>query len=178
MQKRAWLIILISIAIAIGLNNILFVTNLAAYSPGYQEAAEKLYAPSFGMQIVYTVLLAPIIEEFVFRGLIFKVLRKWIPFVFAMSISAVLFGLYHGNLVQFVYAGICGLLFAYLCEKFKTILAPMFSHMIMNLVAVTMTQWKGFQWIFENPFRVVLSTILCIIVIGKTFIKIQKMDVT
>lgn len=178
MQKRAWLIVLISISVAIGLNNILFLTNLVAYSPRYQEAAETLYAPSFGMQVLYTVLLAPIVEELIFRGLVFKVVRKWLPFWVATSVSALLFGLYHGNLVQFVYASVCGVLFAYLCETCKTLFAPVLSHMVMNLVSVTMTQWKGFQWIFTHPLKVVVSTLLCVVVFWVGFIQIQKMDVT
>lgn len=171
-------LILISVAVALGLNNLLLLSNIAAYSPKYQEAVEILYQPSFELQILYTVVMAPVIEELLFRGLLFKVLRRWLPFWLTMSISALGFGLYHGNLVQFIYATLCGFLFAYFCEKFHSLMAAIFSHMIMNLVSITMTQFGFFQWIFSNPFTIIVSTVLCVILFGYGFWNIQKMDVT
>ena len=145
---RDYCVIAVSgIALAIGLNYILLVIDLAQYSEAYQDAVEVLYAPPFIQQILYTGILVPILEELIFRGLVFKVLRKWIPFLWAMLISAILFGVYHGNLVQFVYAGLCGLFLAYLYEKYDSILAPIWSHMIMNIAVCTMTEFGVFSWL-------------------------------
>ena len=183
MQKRValkdyWLILAASIALAVGLNHILMILDVAKFSPAYQEAVKVLYAPPFGQQLLYTGLLIPIIEELIFRGLVFKVMRKWAPFVVTMIVSAFLFGIYHGNLVQFLYAGICGLWLAYLYEKEKSIVVPIALHMCMNITSCTMTEFGIFTLIFKNPVSVWGITIGCILVFLISFFSIQKLDVT
>ena len=183
MQKREVLkyicgILLASISLVIGLNNILQMLNIAQYSKAYQEAAETIYAMSFWNQIWSTGLLIPILEELLFRGMAFRLLRRWIPFGWAMLITAVLFGVYHGNLVQFIYATICGLFLAYLCEKFGTVLASIAAHMAMNLVACIMTEFATFYWMFETGWRVSIITAICVVIFAVSFVWIQKMDVT
>ena len=166
------------IALAIGLNNIILLLDIPKYSRAYQEAAEVLYAPSFGKQILYTGLMIPVIEELLFRGLAFRILRKWVSFVRAMLVTAFLFGLYHGNLVQFIYATLCGLFLAYLCEKFQTVLAPIAGHIVMNVTACTMTEFQWFSWMFGSVWRVIVITIICVLIYGTMFCFLQKMDVT
>lgn len=161
--RKYWAIVVFSIALCIGLNNILLFIDLAKYSEAYQKASEILYAPPFLQQLLYTGILVPIMEELIFRVLIFKVLRKWIPFVWAMLISALLFGVYHGNWVQFVYAGLCGLFLAYVYEYYGSFLAPVMAHVVMNLVVCTMTKIGGFTWMFEGTARVIVVTIVCVV---------------
>ena len=172
--KHYWMILIISIATAIGLNNILLLVDLAKYSEAYQKAAEILYAPSFVEQILISGMVVPVMEELIFRGLVFKLLRRWLPFVWAMLASAVSFGVYHGNLVQFVYATLCGLLLAYLYEVYGSILAPIMAHMVMNLTAVIMTEYGVFEWIFESVVCVLAVTVLCVVAGCLMFVQIQK----
>lgn len=172
--KEYVIIIFMSVSLAVGLNNILLFLNLAEYSTAYQEAVEVLYAQGLLEQIFITCILVPIIEEFIFRGFIFKILRKWIPFVFAMVISAVLFGFYHGNLVQFVYATLCGFVLAYLYERFQSMVVPVVSHMVMNLVAVLFTEYRIFSWMLGSTYRAVEITLLCVAEFGFSFYYLQK----
>lgn len=162
--KEYAIVLVMSISLAIGLNNVLLLVDLAKYSEAYQEAVGVLYALSFPKQIFLTGILIPIVEELIFRGLLFKTLRKWIPFVFSMVISAVLFGLYHGNLVQFVYATICGLMLAYLCERFQSVIVPICAHIVMNLMAVLFTEYEVFAWMFDELYRMICLTALCALV--------------
>ena len=162
--KMCAMIVIISAATAIGLNNIISLINLAAYSEKYQKTAELLYTPSFGMQILYYGLAVPIIEELIFRGIFFQILRKWIPFVGTMILSAVLFGVYHGNLVQFVYASICGLLLAYFCEVCHSLIASIFSHMTMNIVVCTLVYIGGFGWMMDELWKTILFTGVCVVI--------------
>ena len=154
MQKRNVLkdfgiVTIVSILLAVGLNCLLLFINLPQYSERYQEANLLLWAPPLWQQILYNAILIPIFEEAVFRGLLFRVLRKWISFPWATLISAVAFGAYHGNLVQFVYAGICGVLLAYWYEKSQSIIAPIWSHMVMNLTAIVLTQTGALMWLMK-----------------------------
>ena len=161
--SKYWMIVVFSVALSIGLNNILLIIDLEKYSEAYRKASGIIYALPFSYQILYTGILVPILEELIFRLLIFKVLRKWIPFVWAMLISAFLFGLYHGNLVQFVYASLCGLFLAYVYETYGSLLAPIIAHMVMNIVVCAMAKIGGFTWIFEGVARTIVVTVVCVV---------------
>lgn len=180
MQKRIslkhyWRIPIISIAAAVGLNIILLASDIARYSEAYKKAAEVLYAPSFAVQILYSGILMPILEELLFRGVLFRLLRRKLPFVWAAVLSSIVFGVYHGNLVQFIYASLCGLLLAYLYEVYKSIAATIFAHMVMNITANIFTELGVFSWILGNVLCVVLFTFICTVIVLSTFICIQKM---
>lgn len=75
---------------------------------------------------------APIVEEIVFRGVIMRGLEPYGK-RFAILASAVLFGLFHGNLVQSPYAFAVGLVFGYTAMEYSIAWA-MVLHMLNNLV--------------------------------------------
>lgn len=102
----------------------------------YNEVSQILYSGPLLIQILASSVAAPLIEEFLFRGLLYKRIRTYLKMVPSMLISAVIFGLMHGNVVQFLYAFILGLFFAFVYEKFKTIWAPVIFHAGANLIAV------------------------------------------
>ena len=183
MQKRdvlrhVGIIAILSIATSVALNILLLLSALPQYSARYQEASAILYSPPFWQQLVYNGIAAPIVEELLFRGVLFRVLRRWVAFPWAMIISAVVFGAYHGNLVQFVYAGICGVLLAYLCEKYDSIIAPIVSHMVMNTVAIVFTQWGVFAQIMKSSVVAVLAMLVCTVCAVVMLRVLQKLDVT
>jgi len=183
MQKRDVLrhvgfVAILSMSISVLLNILLLRIDLSQYSERYQEVTVMLYSPPFYQQLLTSGLLIPIIEEVLFRWIGFRLLRRWISFPWAMIISAVVFGTYHGNLVQFVYAGICGLLLAYLCEKYDSIIAPIVSHMAMNMVAIVFTQWGLFAEIMRNGMVMLLSILVCVMCAGSMLYVLQKLDVT
>ena len=172
---REYIIILVlSISLAIGLNNVLLLLHLEQYSKAYQEAVKALYSPGLLEQIFVTCISVPIIEELLFRGVVFKVLRRWIPFAFAMLISSVLFGLYHGNLVQFIYATICGLMLAYFYERYRSIIAPIIAHIAMNLVAVLFTEYGVFLWMLGHLYRAIAIAALCFAMFGFSLYCLNK----
>lgn len=172
--NRYLLIAVVSMAAAIGLNNIILFLDLAKYSPGFQEAAEILFAPSFGEQLIYSGILAPLVEEVIFRGGIFRLLRKKLSFLWGAVLSSLLFGIYHGNLVQFIYATLLGMLLAYVYEKYGSLKAPIVAHVAANVVVCMLTWVDGFTWMFASPIFAISITVGCAAVvrfgIGKIYI--------
>ncbi len=81
---------------------------------------------------LYTVLAAPVVEEIIFRGLVLRGLERY-GRGFAILISAMLFGLFHGNIVQSPYAFAVGLILGYTALEYN-ILWAMVLHMVNNLV--------------------------------------------
>lgn len=68
--------------------------------------------------IIYAGLFAPIIEEVIFRGVILKSLSKYGK-VFAIIVSALLFGFMHGNIVQGTFAFFIGIVLAYISLEYS-----------------------------------------------------------
>ncbi len=172
--NRYLLIVVVSMAAAIGLNNIILFLDLAKYSPGFQEASEILFAPSFGEQLIYSGIFAPLVEEVIFRGGIFRLLRKKLSFLWGAVLSSLLFGIYHGNLVQFLYACLMGMLLAYVYEKYGDLKAPIVAHVASNVIVCVLTWVDGFTWMFASPICAILITVGCVTVvllgIGKIYI--------
>ena len=59
--------------------------------------------------ITYVIFAAPMIEEIVFRVLFFLIFLKFVPFWAANLLQSILFGIYHGGLVQGSYCFLMGL---------------------------------------------------------------------
>lgn len=166
----------ISIAVAVGLNNLLLLSNLSQVSEGYQQASELLYQPSLLVQLLCVGMIIPIMEELIFRGLLFQRLKESMPAKHAVIYSAIFFGLYHGNLVQMIYGAVCGLLLAYVYEKFSSLKAPICMHILMNMTACIVTETGGFAWMLEQPVRVGIITVLCALAVSGAFVAIKEIQ--
>ena len=81
------------------------------------------------------VILAPVFEEILCRGLILGTLKKVMPKWYAIVISASIFGIIHGNPIQFIYATAVGILLGWLYTKYESILVPMLCHLAFNLIS-------------------------------------------
>ena len=166
----------ISIAFSLALNSLVLLSDLAEYSIAYQETAEVLYSPSLMVQILCLGIVTPIMEEYIFRGLIFKRLRNRFPVRRAIVSSALFFGIYHGNLVQMIYGTLSGILLAYLYEKYGSLKAPILAHMLMNTVACILTEADVFTWIFSEKIRIAVITIGCATIASIMYLYIQKIE--
>ncbi len=83
-------------------------------------------------------ILAPFAEEAVFRGAVLRVLlrlfdKKW--HWIAIVISAILFGLVHGNVQQFVHATLIGLILGWMYYRTDSILPGVLFHWVNNSAA-------------------------------------------
>ena len=84
------------------------------------------------MITLVAVIIGPIVEEFIFRKLLMDKLGMYGDRI-AIIVSAVAFGLFHGNLFQLFYAGLFGALLAYVYSKTGNLLYPIVLHMLTNL---------------------------------------------
>lgn len=117
------------------LNYVLGYWNIDIYK-SYEIIMEN-QSDSMAM-FLYAVLLAPISEEILFRGLI---LRSLSPYGnrFAIVASAFLFGMFHGNLVQMPYAFALGIVLGYVASEYSLVWAIVL-HAFNNLVLGDMTE--------------------------------------
>lgn len=122
-------------------NNIIGISGLAdKYAETEEMLAQMTYSGGLALEIISVVILAPVAEELVFRGLVFRRLREFTPFTLAAIFSALIFGFYHGNVIQGIYAFLVGLLCAFVCEKYHSVLASIALHIGANGFSVFATE--------------------------------------
>ena len=88
---------------------------------------------SMWMIVVYMVICAPVMEEYIFRKLIVDRTVRYGQGT-AVLVSGLMFGLFHGNLNQFVYAFVLGMFLAFLYVKTGDIRVTIGLHMLINFV--------------------------------------------
>jgi membrane protease YdiL (CAAX protease family) len=88
------------------------------------------------MTIFDTVILTPVFEEIVFRGLLFATLRRRFGMGNAAVLSAAIFGIAHGyGVLGFAAVFWSGLLWAWSYERTGSLLPSMAAHAADNLMA-------------------------------------------
>ena len=127
--------------------------GIAMISPSvateYEELTEMagLDNPS-PLMYLYVVILGPIGEELLFRGVALKYFKRIMPFAIANLLQAIMFGIYHMNLMQGLYTLAAGLLFGLIAEKCGRLLDSILAHCIFNLLGIT-----GVLYLWaDNPY--------------------------
>ncbi len=158
------------------LNNILALTTLEEISEGYQEVTKIFFAGGILFELLGACLLTPFLEELLYRGVVYGRLcdlmilnneektpegtkREKQSRMIAMVFSALLFGVLHMNLVQFVYAGILGILLAWFMEKAGHFYGALLAHIGANLISVLRVETKLFSWMHQNQTIFIITTI-------------------
>ncbi len=135
--KEFLLILCASICLSRGLNCLLGLSLLPRWFPAYEKVSAAIQREPFGIRLLTTVFTAPLLEELLMRGIVYGRLKEITKNVKAALLgSALLFGLFHGNLVQGIYAFFLGILFAWLLEQYHTLWAPVFAHAGANAASL------------------------------------------
>lgn len=95
---------------------------------------ESMTPVGFGLYIIAVCIVAPVMEEYIFRGMLLRTLSQH-GAGFGIVITALLFGLMHGNLAQTPMAFLIGLILGYVAAKSGNIRQTICIHMINNTLA-------------------------------------------
>jgi uncharacterized protein len=87
--------------------------------------------------IVIICLVCPILEEIVFREMIFGTFKRKIGTGAAAIVAAFLFSLIHFDFANTIVYMLIGLTFSWIYIKSKSILATILSHALMNSIVLT-----------------------------------------
>ena len=108
------------------------------HEPVVQEAVQMVMATEHpvevGLQVVSVVIMAPIAEELLFRGILYNTIKHTGYPLAGMIISAALFALVHGSLALTLPLFVMGLALAWVYEKSGSIIAPMVMHATFNAI--------------------------------------------
>ena len=89
--------------------------------------------------------LTPIIEELFYRQLLFSKLRKHFDFLASMSVSSLVFGFFHANILLAV---IDGVYLAYVYEKEKNLPVNIILHAQLNLFSIILMVGFKKLWVY------------------------------
>jgi hypothetical protein len=113
--------------------------------------------------LVYSVLLAPVSEELIFRGVTLSHAKKFLPFWMANLFQAFLFGVFHMNMLQGTYAFCLGLFLGYLCEKGGNIYHSILLHMLFNFFGTVLNEYLTIgDTLFSIIFWFVFAIAMCV----------------
>lgn len=132
--------IAIVILVSVSLNNLIVMTPLVGMSAGFQEANANFYGSTLVLELISSAIATPILEELVFRGIVFGRLRDMLPKTAAVLLSAFCFAVVHFNIVQFIYALLVGIVLALLVEQAGHMYPAVVGHIAANAVAVVRTE--------------------------------------
>ena len=136
-KRPAWqygLLVLGTVVISFVLNWLFTVTGFIEHSTAYQKIAQNQYDVAVGVGILLYGVVSPFVEEVIFRGFLYGRMRVYMPKIGAVLMSALLFGVYHGNMVQGVYGFLMGILFTLVYDRYKNFYLAVIMHAITNLV--------------------------------------------
>ena len=108
----------------------------------YAQQSQNVFQPSHALlSLVSAVILAPVFEEILFRGYVYRFFREGLPFWAAAGGAAALFGLAHGQLLWICYAAVLGFLFCAIAQRSGTLTLSIAAHVGFNLTAVPELLW-------------------------------------
>ncbi len=99
----------------------------------FTHAFDDIEAGPYIWTLLSIAIMGPIVEEYLFRGLIFNCLEKicaapWFPIL----LSGLMFGIWHGNFIQSVYTAIIGIILGFVYYMTRDIRLTIFMHIINN----------------------------------------------
>ena len=103
----------------------------ADYMSGLESLLQITPAMIFRVCVVF-----PILEEIIFRGIVIRIMYRFAPFAVANVCQAIVFAIYHGNIVQGIYAFLLGLFIGYVLKITRNIVYVFVLHMSINLLGM------------------------------------------
>lgn len=120
------------------------------------------------MALLYACIIAPVAEELIFRGLVLHYAKKAFPLWIAVIYQAVLFGAFHMNMFQGIYAFFAGLFLGFVAYYGGNIMWSVILHMLYNTVqSFPVLGFLDHSWDNIFYFMVTLAggVLLCIVTI-------------
>lgn len=93
---------------------------------------------AIGILVVMAVVLAPFVEEIIFRGCIYRFLKSQTSLLLAQALSGAVFAMLHANLLSFVPLMLVGILLARVYEKTGSLAVAIWFHAFFNAFSLSM----------------------------------------
>ena len=152
--RQVWLTVVGLAMMLYWLVTLLFSLLPMEWLESYAEASAPLDETGL-MMTLGTVVVAPVVEEVIFRGLVLSRLNRAMPGWPALLLSSAVFGVLHGHPVWALYAGLLGVAFGLVAMRTGSILPTIVMHITFNgigqlhtVFAVSETAYLVFELVF------------------------------
>lgn len=159
--KEILIVVATQIFLSIGLSNLSLGFLASTNMTKALEAANDTFGnPSTNKELVFflisIVILAPLLEEMIFRRIVFKRLNLKLSFITSAVISSVIFGIGH-ELLAILGAIVFGVTCCVLYRKYNNLIVPIAVHFLNNLIAGTMISVGYFQGTLNEQINVITN---------------------
>lgn len=171
--------IIMGLGMCIGANALLSAAQYVV--PGLiQDYTELMEAAGLGtdpLTIFASVLIAPVGEEILCRGITFHYAGKVVQgmknrkaaFWIANVLQALMFGIMHGNLVQGFYAFLMGLCLGWLRYRYRSLYPAMLAHLVVNFTSTYLAEFM-FGFIPDTlPFYLIVVAVSAAVIAALMF---------
>ncbi|SCP95605.1 CPBP family intramembrane glutamic endopeptidase [Anaerobium acetethylicum] len=157
--KTAGTIVILGVALQASVAWILTMISNAVPNlfDGYNELMESITGGNMLLMLIFTGIVAPFSEELIFRGVLLKKASKIMPLAAANVFQAVMFGIYHMNWIQGIYAFVLGMFLGMVFIKYGSIYHAILLHMVFNISNAVL---NGFLTKMPDMAAMIVSTIL------------------
>lgn len=154
---------------------ILAVLSACLYGNSLVQARGWPHASSSGMEAIYAELgppvlfavfgfFTPFVEELVFRGILYTGLRECLSVPAAVLLTSAVFGTYHGDPVQGVYAFCISIVFCLSMELLRKFEAPWMLHSLANTVPLALSYLHAWGMLSRPLWR--FCFLICLLLSG------------
>ncbi len=147
----------------------LIVANLIpdSWLSALEQNNDSLTTAPVAINLITTVIIGPILEEVLCRGLMLGALKRAMPAWLAVGISSLIFGILHANPIGIIYATLFGVLLGFVAIKFKSITPAILCHIAFNATSFALSQGSGELGLIGS-IMIISSVPITIILIIKT----------
>ena len=138
-EGALWVILFVVLALT--LNVVLLKIPALSNSADYVQSYQEITAGGLWQTVITSCIVVPVLEELVFRGVVFCQLKDAFGAIVGVVLSAAAFGMVHHNLAQFVYAAIMGLVLALMYNRMKRLYFPILAHALANFAVLLFTNF-------------------------------------
>lgn len=175
LKKYIW-ILLFGAAFCVEMNVVMVMSGLAMKDVSFLNVSKALYSESLGVMLVCQGLIVPIAEEWMFRGVLYRRCREQMKFWGAAFSVSLLFAFIHGSVTQMAYTLILGIFLAYVYEKFGSLKAPMFLHILVNSISIVLTKKELLLWLCSDFMRMAVCVVGSAFIGALAFVEIRKIE--
>lgn len=163
-------IILLGMSVSIIFNVIIFELN----SVWHFTNNYKISTASIFIQILSSGFIGPVLEELVFRGVVYNKLKEFNSYKRSIVLTSLFFALFHiSNPLNVIYAFMMSFFFLYLYEKYKSLRYPILMHVSANSTVILIMYIITKQIVWLNIILILVSLAVFIFI----YIKMLRKDV-
>lgn len=118
------------------------------------------------VQLISSGIIGPILEELLFRGIVYNKLKEFNSINAAAVICGLIFGFMHSNIIDGLYAFLVNFILIYLYEKYNSLKVTITMHMSLNITIILMLGFIIKRFTMFNLYLFIISFLILLILVN------------